>query len=111
VFGVLAGFAGAFDLNVFWLRVIYVVLTLATGLWPGLLLYILAAVLLKPAPARRPASPAEEGFYEDYARDPDHAIQRARRKFDSVETRIRRLEHLVTSRDYAFDQRLGRKRG
>lgn len=109
VFGVLAGFARAFDLSVFWLRVIYVALTLATGVWPGLLAYILAALLLKPEPVKQPHSPAEEDFYEDYARRPDTAIQRAKRKFESIEKRIHRLEHVVTSRGYSFDERMGRK--
>jgi phage shock protein C len=93
----------------FWLRIIYVVLTLATGVWPGLLIYILAAALMKPEPARPPESPAEEEFYDDYARSRDNAIQRAKRKFESIEKRIRRLEHTVTSRGYDFDQRLRRK--
>ncbi|MDK2957318.1 MAG: phage shock protein [Desulfovibrionales bacterium] len=109
VFGVLSGLARTFDLNLFWLRIIYVVLTLATGVWPGLLIYILAAALMKPEPARPPESPAEEEFYDDYARSRDNAIQRAKRKFESIEKRIRRLEHTVTSRGYDFDQRLRRK--
>lgn len=51
LFGVLAGLAERFDLSVFWMRVVALLMLLCTGLWPGVGLYLLAALLMKPAPA------------------------------------------------------------
>lgn len=48
--GVLKGIAEHFDLSVFWLRVVFVIALVTTGFFPMGLLYILAGLLMKPAP-------------------------------------------------------------
>ena len=51
VCGVLKGLADYFNLSLFWTRLIAVVAILLTGLWPGVLLYFLAALVMKSEPA------------------------------------------------------------
>ena len=47
--GVIGGFAEYFDVNVTILRLGYVFATVATGIMPGMITYIVAAVIM-PAP-------------------------------------------------------------
>ena len=50
LFGVCRGLADYFDLSVFWLRLGVAVLVLLTGFWPGAVLYLAAALLMKLEP-------------------------------------------------------------
>ena len=50
LFGVCRGLAEYFDLSVFWTRVVGVIILVCTGLWPITGIYLLAALLMKPAP-------------------------------------------------------------
>lgn len=47
VSGTLGGIAERFGWNPTWVRVIYVVFTILTGIVPGVLLYLLLALLMK----------------------------------------------------------------
>jgi phage shock protein PspC (stress-responsive transcriptional regulator) len=49
--GVLGGIAEHFDLNVTLLRVLYVIVSIASAAFPGILVYLLLWLLI---PARRP---------------------------------------------------------
>jgi phage shock protein PspC (stress-responsive transcriptional regulator) len=49
--GVLAGIAEHFDLNLALLRIIYVVVSIVSAAFPGILVYLLLWLLI---PARRP---------------------------------------------------------
>ncbi len=48
--GVCAGLAEYFDLSVFWTRVVAVALLLCSGFWPVLIIYIVAALMMKKGP-------------------------------------------------------------
>ena len=48
--GVCAGLAEYFDLSVFWTRVVAVALLLFSGIWPVLIVYIVAALMMKKTP-------------------------------------------------------------
>jgi phage shock protein C len=106
VFGVCRGLADHFDVSRFWVRVIAVALLVSTGVWPGVVLYILAALLLKPEPAMPPASEGEREFYDQYADSHHEAAERLRRRYENLDKRIRRMEDVVTSREFDWDSRL-----
>jgi phage shock protein C len=53
VLGVCRGLGNFFDFKVIWIRIIFVVLLLITGIWPMLGIYLLAALIMKPDPFRR----------------------------------------------------------
>ena len=106
LFGVCRGVADYFDLNVTWIRVIVVVLLVVTGLWPVTGIYLIAALLMQPAPVRPISSDDEREFYHSYVHSPEGAAQRIRRRARDLERRIRRLEDSVTSREFDWDRRI-----
>ncbi len=48
--GVCAGLAEYFDLSVFWARVAAVALLLCSGIWPVVIVYVIAALMMKKNP-------------------------------------------------------------
>jgi phage shock protein C len=88
------------------MRVITVALTLFSGLWPGVIVYFAAAVLIKPEPVTPMDDDREREFYESYASSRKMALHRLKRMFDSLERRIQRMEDTVTAREYDWDRRL-----
>ncbi len=98
VFGVCRGLAAYFEFPVFWVRLFCAVLIVFTGFWPGLILYVLAALLMKPEPVagagpEKPAAarPSREDF---------------RKRLADLERRIRDMEDRVTSREFDWERRL-----
>jgi phage shock protein C len=92
VFGVCRGLAEYFDFSVFWARAIALILLFVTGLWPVAGLYILAALLMKPEPVIPIENEAEQEFYNSYTHSRHGAAQRLKRRYESLERRIRRME-------------------
>jgi phage shock protein C len=106
IFGVCRGLAEHFDFSVFWVRVMAVALLIFSGLWPAMILYILAALIMKPEPALPITSADEHQFYGVYASSRHEAAQRLRHRYNGLEKRIRRMEDVVTSREYDWERRL-----
>lgn len=48
--GVCAGIAERFDFSVFWTRVIAATVIVCSGLWPGVVVYVIAALMMKRDP-------------------------------------------------------------
>jgi phage shock protein C len=106
IFGVCRGVAEHFDFSVFWVRFIAVLMLLVSGLWPAIILYLLAALVMKPQPAMPISSADEQRFYDHYTSSRHEAAQQLRRRYDGLEKRIRRMEDVVTSHEYDWDRRL-----
>ncbi len=51
LFGVFRGLADYFDVSAFWMRVIAIILFIFTGFWPVAVVYLLAALIMKPRPS------------------------------------------------------------
>lgn len=100
--GVCRGLAEHFNLSVFWVRVAFLLIFVFTGFWPVGVIYIIAGLILKPAPVVPFQNETDQEFYQSYTTSRESALQRLKRKFDNIDQRIRRMEHTVTSRD--FDQ-------
>jgi len=103
--GVCQGIANYFDMSVFWVRMIWIIAFLLTGLWPVAGIYVILALLLKPEPVRPLDSDGDKEFYDSYASSPRNAAGRLRRKFDNLDRRIRRMEDQVTGRDFAWERK------
>lgn len=110
VLGVCRGLAEHLDFPVFWVRVFTALAIVFTGLWPGLALYFIAGLFMKLEPVLPVHSPDEREFYDAYAASRAGALARIRDKFERLERRIRRMEDVVTSRDYAWEERLRQRR-
>ncbi len=106
--GVCRGLADHLDFPVFWMRVLTVLLVLFTGLWPGLVLYFAAGLLMKLEPVVQPSSDTEREFYDAWASSRSGALARVREKFERLERRIRRMEDAVTSKDFSWERRMRR---
>lgn len=108
LFGVCRGLAEYFDLSVFWVRIIALAAFIFTGLWPAGVVYLILALVMKPSPVVRLDNEAQTEFYHSYADSRPMALGRLKRSFDQLERRLRRLEDVVTSRDFQWGRRAGR---
>ena len=106
VFGVCRGLAEHFDFSVFWARALAVIFLLISGLWPAIGLYLIAALLMKPAPVIPIKNEAEQEFYASYTSSRHLAAGRIRRRYENLEKRIRRMEHIVTAREFDWDDKM-----
>jgi len=67
------------------------------GIFPIIAGYVVLAFIMKPEPAIQPASDLEEEFYQSYASSKTLSLKRLKEKFDSLDSRIRRMENNVTT--------------
>src|SRR5262245_6287604 len=106
ILGVCKGLAEYFDVSVFWMRVIACALLIFSGIWPLVIIYIMAALLMKPEPVLPLETEGEQEFYNSYASSRRMALHRLKRTYDNLDRRIRRIEDIVTDRTYDWDRRL-----
>ena len=106
IFGVCRGLAEHFAFSVFWARAIAIIFLLVSGFWPAIGLYIIATLLLKPAPVVPLKSEAEQEFYDSYTHSRHMAARRLKRRFENLERRLQRMEHIVTTREFDWDDKL-----
>jgi phage shock protein C len=106
ILGVCKGLAEYFDLSVRGTRIIAVVLLVSSGIWPMVVVYFLAALLMKPEPVLPLETEGEQEFYNSYTSSRRMALHRLKRTYDNLDRRIQRMEHIVTSREYDWDRRL-----
>jgi phage shock protein C len=77
-----------------------------TGIFPVIITYFVAAILMKPEPVIPFETESDREFYDSYVSSRSMAIHRLKRTYESLDRRIRRIESIVTSRDFSWDQRL-----
>lgn len=104
-FGVCRGIADYAELSPFWVRFGVILAALFTGLWPILLLYIAAAIFLKPAPTVSFTSEEDYDLYNAYVTDRKSALRSLRRRCQALDRRTRSLENIVTSPRYDWERR------
>ena len=106
VFGVCRGVAEYFDVSVTGVRLAVIIISVLSGIWGGVIAYVVAALLLKPEPIIPFESDSDAEFYNTYAASRTMALQRLKRTFDTLDRRIQRMESIVTGRDYDWERRL-----
>jgi len=106
IFGVCRGLADHFDFSVLWARVIAVTFLLVSGFWPAIGLYLIATLLMKPAPVVPLKTEAEQEFYDSYTHSRRMAARRLKRRFENLERRLQRMEHTVTTREFDWESKL-----
>ena len=104
--GVCRGLAEYYGVNVFWLRVIVVMLLFMSGIWPVLFVYFLASLVMKPEPVRPIQTEEEQDFYDDYVKSRPSAARRLKRRFEALDRRLQRMEDTVTGREFEWDQKM-----
>ena len=106
ILGVCKGSADYLDFSLFWTRMLAVLFFVLSGFWPVGGLYLLAALVMKPKPVVPFESTGEREFYDAYVNSRGLALHRLKRTFENLDRRIRRMEDLVTNREYDWEQRL-----
>ncbi len=106
IFGVCRGLAEHFNVSVFWTRVVAVAILLLTGIWPIVVIYLAAAVLMKPEPVLPIETEEAQEFYNSYVSSRTLALHRLKRTFDNLDRRVQRMESTVTAREYDWERRL-----
>jgi len=105
ILGVCRGVADYFDFSAFWIRAIVIVVFIFSGFWPIIGIYILAALLMKPAPGVSGRKGSKRNLHCRYDRARRETAERFKRKWGHLEKRIRRMEDKVTSREFDWDNR------
>ncbi len=108
ILGVLRGIADHFNFSVFWVRTVAVILLLVTGIWPITGLYLLAALLMKPEPVIPIDNDVEQEFYDSYTHSRRNAVRRIKHRFEGLERRLQRMEHIITSPEFSWEDRFSR---
>jgi phage shock protein C len=108
IFGVCRGLAEHFDFSILWARIIAIFFLLVTGFWPAIGIYLIAALLMKPAPVIPIKTEAEQEFYDSYANSRHLAARRIKRRYENLERRLRRMEHIVTAREFEWEEKLSK---
>jgi phage shock protein C len=106
ILGVCKGLAAHFDFSVFWTRIIAIIFLIVAGFLPAIGLYLLAALLMKPEPVIPIQDAGEKEFYDSYTTSRQGAVQRLKRRYENLQRRIQRMEHIVTSAEYDWENRL-----
>jgi len=106
--GVCKGIAEYFDFSIFWTRSIALILLFFTGLWPIVVLYFIAALIMKPEPVLPLRTDDQREFYESYIHSRKSAADRLKRRYEKLERRIQRMENYVTSPEFDWEHKMNR---
>ncbi|NNG02032.1 MAG: envelope stress response membrane protein PspC [Desulfobacteraceae bacterium] len=106
ILGVCRGLSDHFNLDVFWFRIILVIVFIISGVWPILILYFVASLFMKPEPVHPIQTDDEQAFYDTYTSSRHQATRHLRHRFEDLERRIRRMEDSVTDREFDWDRKL-----
>ena len=105
ILGVCKGLSDYLDFPVFWLRVL-TIFFLSGSAGSAIVIYFVAAILMKPEPIIPLETDEDTEFYNSYSTSRSMALSRLKRTFDRLDRRIQRMEQIVTKRDYDWDRRL-----
>lgn len=102
VSGVCAGIADYFNIDVTWVRVGAVVGLFATGFWPVVIGYIIAAVVIpeRPVSVPEPKTAEEDQFWRGVSHRPDMTFSNLKYRFRDMDERLADLERVVTSDEW-----------
>lgn len=103
-FGVCRGLAEWAEIKIGLVRLAFAIGTLMfSPVVP--IIYFLLAIFMKPEPIVVPHSESDAEFYNSFSRDRKRALQRLKRKMDSLNRRTRRMESTVTEKEFDWERR------
>ncbi len=106
IFGVCKGLADYYGWSVGLVRLIVVLASIFLFFWPTVIIYLVAALLMSPAPTEKLGTQEERDIWLKTQMDPDAAMEQLARRAGGVEKRLRRLEDYVTSREFAWQRKM-----
>lgn len=110
IMGVCKSIADQYEIPVFWFRVGVAFLTITTGIWPVVVVYFALAFYAKPEPVIPFENESDNEFYGSYTNSRSMALHRVKKKFEQLQNRLRRMEDVITSREFSWDLKMGEKR-
>jgi phage shock protein C len=110
ILGVCKGLAQHFNLSVFWTRIVAVGFLIFTGIWPIAGIYLLAGLLMKLEPVVPFTDESDREFYNSYAASRTMALHRIKRTYDNLDRRLRRLEDVITNKEYDWFRRFNQSK-
>ena len=102
-FGVCGGLAEHFDINAWAVRLIAILLTIFTFGIVVPILYLIAGMMMREAPAQTFANTEDEDFWNLYQNSRAAALHKVQRRFELLSRRIERIESIVTSPNYGLE--------
>lgn len=105
IMGVCRGLADFFNLRVGWIRLLAVVALLVSGIWPVVFIYLVAGLLMKPEPMIPFENENQKDFYDSYTANRQGTLRDLKRRFATLDRRLRRMEDTVTSKDFEWEQK------
>lgn len=101
-FGVCGGIAEQYDWSPWAVR--FAAVLLQVTLFPWLILvYLIAGLFMKPAPRTPFRNFEEEEIYNSYQTSRSDALNKIRRTSDNLNQRLQRLESIVTSPSFKYE--------
>lgn len=107
IFGVCGGLADFFELPAWAIRAMFVVVASCSA-GAVFAVYIILAMVMKPAPYRPFRGFAEEEFYASYQSSRPETLARAEKAFRGLEKRLQHLESIVTRPGFEHEDELRR---
>ncbi len=105
--GVCKGLARHLDISVGWIRFLTIAIFFFSGFWPIFGLYFLAALIMKPEPVIPFETLEDREFYNSYmSSSRKGTLHRLKDASSRLDRRIRRIEDIVTTREYDWERRL-----
>ena len=106
ILGVAKGLADHFGWSLGLVRLVIVLTSIFLFFWPTLILYIVAALLMGPAPTGKLDSQEERDIWLYAQMDPQGTLNQLGRRAAQAENRLRRLEDYITSKEFDWQRRL-----
>jgi phage shock protein C len=97
--GVCAGIADYTGIEVMWVRIAMILLTLAGGFPWTLVAYVLIAWMAEDKPAQLYASPEDAKFWQGVRANPTRSTAEVRSRFRELDRRLADIETHYTSRN------------
>lgn len=79
---------------------------ITTAVWPVVLVYFAVAFYVKPEPVVPFENESDDEFYGSYTNSRSMAFHRIKKKFEQLRNRLRRMEDVVTSREFTWDMKM-----
>ncbi|MBI9106335.1 MAG: PspC domain-containing protein [Spirochaetales bacterium] len=102
--GICQGIADWRDLPVFVVRLIFVIICLATAVAPCVIIYLLMGLIIPIEP--RSGYKRDENYYENFKRNGKATMDDIKSEFDNLKSRVNKMEDEATKdKESDWDQR------
>lgn len=106
--GVCGGIGEHFDFNPTGVRLLFILFTFMTQLLGGVIVYIILALMMKPAPVERFRNLEEEDFWNTYHASKDTGLAKIEQRVDALNRRLQNMESVVTQPTFGLQDELDR---